>query len=146
MYQKMSKSRWKCSKFRQPPASPSNRSRNNQFHFSMNFRQQEQPKQKPSGPFKLDQTYIEEIEQGWVRSDEWEKVSAAKVNMDFLYSPLRCEEVNGVSYPMDKLRNLMANAQTSTRGTTGAHNVSFQVSSPMQNNSSILTPSRMDSK
>lgn len=105
----------------------------------------EQQRPKPSGPFRLDDNYIDEIEKGWVRSDQWEKASAAKVNMEFLYSPLKFEEVNGVSYPAERLRNLIAN--TPTHAPSAGHNITYQASSPMQHNLAVLSPSpRLDAK
>lgn len=91
---------------------------------------------KTSGPFKLDQTYIEEIEKGWVRSDNWEKGQALQVNMDFLHSPLKSGEVNGVSYPANRLQTLISN--TPAHLTPGGHIINY--TSP-QRNSSVLSPS-----
>lgn len=56
--------------------------------------------------------------------------------MDFLNSPLRCPEVNGVAYPMDKLNKLMAH----TPGQISGHNLSYTITSPIQNNN--VTPLR----
>lgn len=83
------------------------------------------PKPKSSGPFKLDQGYIEEIEQGWVRSDKWEKFHPLQINTDFLHSPIRSAEVNGVSYPADRLQRLVADAPTHLLSSpvAGQHNM-----------------------
>lgn len=65
---------------------------------------------KSSGPFKLDENFINDIEDGWVRSERWEKGRALDVNTEFLHSPLRSCEVNGVSYPADRLQHLISTA------------------------------------
>lgn len=93
---------------------------------------------------------MDEIEKGWVRSDHWEKASAAKVNMEFLSSPLRCEAVNGVTYPADRLKLLIANntpTHTSPHlPTQTMHNASYTINSPIQSNLGATTPSRLDAK
>lgn len=70
-----------------------------------------------------------------MRSEKWEKGQVSQVNLDFLQSPLKSGEVNGVSYPADRLQRLISNSATH-----------MQVGGQMQNytspqrNSSILSP------
>lgn len=71
---------------------------------------QESPRTKPSGPFNLVQDFIEDIEKDWVQSDKWQRGKTLEVNSDFLHSPLRSADVNGVSYPADRLQRLISNA------------------------------------
>lgn len=72
--------------------------------------QQEMVRPKPSGPFKLDQDFINEIEKDWVRSELWQIPKPLDVETGFLYSPLKSAEVNGVSYPADRLQRLISTA------------------------------------
>lgn len=74
------------------------------------YRTCETPRQRSGGPFKLDQDFIIDIEKDWVRSDQWETPKQLDVNTDFLYSPLKSTDVNGVSYPADRLQRLISNA------------------------------------
>lgn len=68
------------------------------------------------GPFSLDMDYIAEIEKGWIRVDQLPKREPAKVDLSFLSSPLKVHEVNGVKYPEEKFKALLAKsaAQQST--------------------------------
>lgn len=60
------------------------------------------------GPFTLDWDYIAEIEKDWIRVDQLPKREPAKVDLSFLYSPLKVHEVNGVKYPEEKFKALLA--------------------------------------
>lgn len=80
------------------------------FRFSFFYRMHETPRSKPSGPFKLDQDFINDIEKDWVRSETWQIPKPKEVQTDFLYSPLKSAVVNGTSYPADKLHRLISNA------------------------------------
>lgn len=60
------------------------------------------------GPFCLDYQFISEIEEGWIRVDQLPKREAAKVDLSFLSSPLKVHEVNGVKYPEEKFKALLA--------------------------------------
>lgn len=102
------------------------------------FRVQEQPRPRTSGPFKLDQTYISEIEKGWVRSDQWERGKASKANMDFLHSPLKSAEINGVCYPAERLQQLISKTPTHLASTLYPAN---HFTPPTQRTTSVLTPS-----
>lgn len=99
---------------------------------------QEQARPRTTGPFKLDQTYITEIEKGWVRSDQWERGKASKVNMDFLYSPLKSTEVNGVCYPAERLQQLMFKTPTHLASTTSL-TMNYH-STPAKRPMSVLSP------
>ena len=67
------------------------------------------PKPRVSGPFKLDENVIAEIEKDWVRSDDLPKLETPNFDYSFLYSPLKSAEINGISYPADRLKMLMSN-------------------------------------
>lgn len=88
---------------------------------------------KPTGPFKLDEDYIREIEKGWIKSDQWEKGRIVPANLDFLHSPLKVYEVNGVSYPADRLQRLISNAHLQAAG-------HLNTTSPQRAVTSALSP------
>lgn len=90
---------------------------------------QESPRTKPSGPFNLVQDFIEDIEKDWVQSDKWQRGKILEVNSDFLHSPLRSADVNGVSYPADRLQRLISNAPSHLIK-TGAHPLNYTIGSP----------------
>lgn len=69
---------------------------------------------------------IKEIERGWIRVDQLPLREPAKVDLGFLYSPLKLYEVNGVTYPKDRLEQLIA-----IRGNTNAYTVSPPTAKPM---------------
>lgn len=81
----------------------------------------------------MDEDFINEIEKGWIKSDQWEKGRVVPANLDFLHSPLRVSEVNGVSYPADRLQCLISNAHLQT----ASH---MNISSPKRTTSSTLSP------
>lgn len=83
------------------------------YHFDDRVQPQEMVRPKPSGPFKLDQDFINEIEKDWVRSELWQIPKPLDVDTGFLYSPLKSAEVNGVSYPADRLQRLISAAAAS---------------------------------
>lgn len=65
-------------------------------------------KPRVTGPFGLDPNVIAEIEKNWVRADDLPPIAERpQINMDFLNSPLTVSVVNGVSYPVDRLKVLM---------------------------------------
>lgn len=103
------------------------------------------PKPKPSGPFKIDQDYIEEIEKDWIRSEKWNKCKTLEINADFLNSPLRSANVNGVSYPADRLQRLISNAPSHllTPGSGNRTITHYTVSptSPQSNANAVSSPS-----
>lgn len=90
---------------------------------------QESPRTKPNGPFNLVQGFIEDIEKDWVQSDKWHRAKVLEVNSDFLHSPLRSADVNGVSYPADRLQRLISNAPSHLI-TTGTHQMNYTIGSP----------------
>lgn len=68
-------------------------------------------KPKVSGPFNLDPDIIADIEKGWIRTEQLPLREIRKVNLDFIKSPLKVVEKNGISYPADRLRELVARSQ-----------------------------------
>lgn len=88
---------------------------------------------RPTGPFKLDEDYLKDIEKGWIKSDQWEKGYVVPANLDFLHSPLKVSEVNGVSYPADRLQRLISNAHMQNAGHINA-------TSPQRNTTATLSP------
>lgn len=97
--------------------------------------QQETPRARSSGPFKLDESYINEIERDWIRSDKWEKGQLCQVDLAFLHSPLKSCSVNGVSYPADRLQRLISDSATQLQASGQIQNYT----SPPRN-LSILSP------
>lgn len=65
-------------------------------------------KPRVAGPFGLDPDVIAEIEKDWIRvADRPRAPERPEVDMDELYSPIRVSVVNGVSYPVERLKALM---------------------------------------
>lgn len=65
-------------------------------------------KPRVTGPFGLDPNVIADIEKDWVRVDDFPPLAQRQpVDMDFLNSPLAVSVVNGVSYPVERLKVLM---------------------------------------
>lgn len=95
---------------------------------------------KPSGPFKLDQDFINEIEKDWVRSDQWQIPKQLDVNTDFLHSPLKSAEVNGVSYPAERLHRLISNAPQHMMSPV-SHGLSYNVNTTISMNTLNTSPS-----
>lgn len=63
---------------------------------------------KPSGPFKLDQAVIDEIEKDWVRvGDQPAVAERPAVDLAFMHSPLKIVEIDGTGYPRDRLDALL---------------------------------------
>lgn len=58
---------------------------------------------KPSGPFKLDEKFISEIENGWVKVDQRPKLQLKPIDMSSIDTPLKADGV----YPTTKLHLLM---------------------------------------
>lgn len=81
----------------------------------------QEPPPPVQGPFGLDADYIKEIERDWIKVDQRPKREACNVDLAFLYSPLKLYEVNGVTYPEEKLKALIAKS-------TGGH--PYMVSPP----------------
>lgn len=107
----------------------------------MYFSIQETPRSKPSGPFKLDQDFINDIEKGWVRSDQWQIPKPMDVNMEFLYSPLKSAEVNGVSYPADRLQRLISTASQQMLASPVAHGLNYNANTTISMNTMVTSPS-----
>lgn len=105
------------------------------------FRAPEIMRPKPSGPFKLDQEYIHEIEKGWVRSEQWQIPKPLDINTDFLYSPLKSAEVNGVSYPADRLHRLISNASQHMLTSPVSHGLNYNANTTISINTLNTSPS-----
>lgn len=63
---------------------------------------------KPSGPFKLDENVIAEIECNWVKADQHRKLDLPNIDVSFIYDPITVIPVRGVAYPEDKFQQLLA--------------------------------------
>lgn len=92
---------------------------------------------KPSGPFKLDQEFISDIEKDWVRSEQWQIPKPLDVQTDFLNSPLKSADVNGVSYPAERLQRLISSAphQQHMMSPVG-HGVNYNINTTIAMNTS----------
>lgn len=113
----------------------------NNLNFAHFLRILELPRSKPSGPFKLDQDFITEIEKDWVRSENWNIPKASDVNLDFLYSPLKIAEVNGVSYPADRLQRIISNASQHLISSPVSHALNFNANTTISMNTLNTSPS-----
>lgn len=103
--------------------------------------QQEAVRPKPSGPFKLDQDYINEIEKDWVRSELWQIPKPLDVDTGFLYSPLKSAEVNGVSYPADRLQRLISAASQHMLTSPVSHGLNYSSNTTMPMDTFNASPS-----
>lgn len=100
----------------------------------------ESPRPKTSGPFKLDDHFIDEIEKDWVRSEKWDKAQVLQKDTDFLHSPLRSADVNGVQYPADRLQRLISNAHTPHLVTTPVnHGFAYGINTSPTTNVTMTT-------
>lgn len=89
----------------------------------------EQFRRPPTGPFKLDQNVIEDIEKNWIRCDQLKKSNFQPLDLEFLDEPLKTDGV----YPAHKLEALMTNANyTSPLRPTTAPSRPFNIS-PLDN-------------
>lgn len=75
-----------------------------------------------TGPFGLDPAVIAEIEKDWVRAADQPKLVLPTVDLSFLHSPLKIAEINGVSYPADRL-NVLVNRSRQQHVGAGAGGV-----------------------
>lgn len=64
-------------------------------------------KRAPSGPFKLNSDIIAEIEQNWIRADQIKQYQLTPVDLSFSEQPIRIKQSNGVTYPADRLAQLL---------------------------------------
>lgn len=55
----------------------------------------------------MDPIIIADIEKNWVHCDDLPQREIVKIDLDFLSSPLKIAEKYGVSYPADKLKQLI---------------------------------------
>lgn len=107
-----------------------------QINSSQLHRPYEIQRPKPSGPFKLDQEFISDIEKDWVRSDQWQIPKPLEINTDFLHSPLKSADVNGVSYPADRLQRLISNAPQHMVSPVSHHGISYNMNTTISLNAS----------
>lgn len=109
--------------------------------FSLYRIQQETVRPKPSGPFKLDQDFINGIEKDWVRSEQWKIPKPLDVETGFLYSPLKSAEVNGVSYPADRLQRLISTASQHMLSSPVSHAMNYTANTTISMNALNTSPS-----
>lgn len=63
---------------------------------------------KVSGPFKLDENVIADIECNWVKADQHRKLDLPQIDVSFIYDSIKVIPVRGIAYPDDKFRQLLA--------------------------------------
>ncbi|XP_058831203.1 protein mini spindles isoform X2 [Topomyia yanbarensis] len=63
---------------------------------------------KVSGPFKLDENVIAEIECNWVKAEQHRKLDLPMIDVTFIYDSIKVIPVRGVAYPEDKFQQLLA--------------------------------------
>ncbi|XP_055592596.1 protein mini spindles isoform X2 [Uranotaenia lowii] len=63
---------------------------------------------KVSGPFKLDDNVIADIEHNWVKADQHRKLDLPQIDVAFLYEPIKVISVRGAQYPEEKFQQLLA--------------------------------------
>lgn len=64
-------------------------------------------KRAPSGPFKLNSDIIADIEKDWVRAEQIKQYELTPIDYSFVEQPIRIKQSNGVSYPADRLAQLL---------------------------------------
>ncbi|XP_055533540.1 protein mini spindles isoform X2 [Wyeomyia smithii] len=62
---------------------------------------------KVSGPFKLDENVISEIECNWLKADCYRKKDLPKIDVAFIYESIKVIPVRGVAYPEDKFQQML---------------------------------------
>lgn len=85
----------------------------------MNNNQQAQ--RGPSGPFRLDEGLIAEIEHNWVRSEKIHLAEMRPLDLGFLDEPIKIKPYNGVSYPAEKLALLLTKSPTRPQSASVQH-------------------------
>jgi cytoskeleton-associated protein 5 len=73
---------------------------------NVKFHRPDQPK-APSGPFGLDENLIADIERNWVRSEKIKLADLPPLDLGFLDEAIKIKPHNGVSYPSDRLAQLL---------------------------------------
>ncbi|XP_058466115.1 protein mini spindles isoform X2 [Malaya genurostris] len=63
---------------------------------------------KVSGPFKLDENVIAEIECNWVKAEHHRKLDLPTIDVSFIYDSIKVIPVRGVAYPEEKFQQLLA--------------------------------------
>lgn len=99
--------------------------------------QAEAQSRKVSGPFKLDPEIIAEIEKDWIRSEHIKQTQLALLDFSFSEHPIRIRPSNGVSYPADRLSQLLSKCPSRPQSA----NVSlYSASSPQHYQSPPMRP------
>ncbi|XP_053685172.1 protein mini spindles [Sabethes cyaneus] len=62
---------------------------------------------KISGPFKLDDNVISEIECNWLKADNHHKLDLPTIDVSFIYESIKVIPVRGVAYPEDKFQQML---------------------------------------
>ncbi|KAG5681403.1 hypothetical protein PVAND_010841 [Polypedilum vanderplanki] len=62
----------------------------------------------PSGPFGLNPDVIADIEKDWTRADQIKLSQFSPIDLAFIDEPIQIKTCNGVSYPVDRLNQLLA--------------------------------------
>lgn len=70
--------------------------------------EQSQEPKRPSGPFKLNEEIIADIEKNWIRVDQIPLKQLAPLDFSFSDQPITVIPSNGISYPNDRLTQLLA--------------------------------------
>ncbi|XP_055620315.1 protein mini spindles isoform X2 [Toxorhynchites rutilus septentrionalis] len=83
---------------------------------------------KVSGPFKLDENVIADIECNWVKADQHRKLDLPNIDVAFIYESIKVIPVHGVAYPDDKFQQLLA--RTLHRPMSSTHTRDYAMSPP----------------
>lgn len=84
----------------------------------------------PSGPFGLNSEIIGDIERDWTRCDQIKLAQFSPIDLSFTEQPLKTKVINGVSYPNERLNQLMLNKSPSRPHS--ANVTLYSASSPQQ--------------
>jgi cytoskeleton-associated protein 5 len=90
-------------------------------NFSNNRMNNVQAQRGPSGPFRLDEGLIAEIEHNWVRSEKTHLAELRPIDLGFLDEPIKIKPYNGVSYPAEKLALLLTKSPTRPQSASVQH-------------------------
>lgn len=91
----------------------------------------------PSGPFKLDENLIAEIEKDWIRVDQMKQKQMTPIDLMFSEQSIRIKPNNGFVYPTERLNQLLAKSPPRPQSA----NVSlYSVSSPQHFSPSSMRP------
>lgn len=91
----------------------------------------------PSGPFKLDENLIAEIEKDWIRVDQMKHKQLQPLDLMFSEQSIRIKSNNGFVYPTERLNQLLTKSPPRPQSA----NVSmYSVSSPQHFSPSSMRP------